>query len=256
MPCDPVTPMTMVLIHGAWNDGSRWDQVAMYLRRDGHTVYAPTLAGHGHQGDPAANATDAANGVVELLNAENLTDVVLVAHSSGGVVGTLVAQAAPERIQRIVYLSGFIPVTGENLMDLVPPGYRADFEVLDPTTGRIPVSGLAGTREVFHGGRISLEAVTAIWETTPQQSQGLFTERLNVDGFYASLREGAFRATYFAATEDYALGWDPAYFWTPRFPQRLAANGPLRYHSMVGSHQLPDTSPEELAWELYLAGRP
>ena len=41
---------TFVLVHGSWQGGWIWDQVAGRLRNHGHAVLAPTLPGH-HQLD-------------------------------------------------------------------------------------------------------------------------------------------------------------------------------------------------------------
>ena len=43
--------LTFVLIHGAWHDGSCWDEVAAHLRNGGHVVHAPTIAGNRRNAD-------------------------------------------------------------------------------------------------------------------------------------------------------------------------------------------------------------
>lgn len=41
------TPITFVLVHGAWGDSSYWDKTANELKQMGHKVYTPNLPGHG-----------------------------------------------------------------------------------------------------------------------------------------------------------------------------------------------------------------
>src|SRR5690606_29622328 len=45
---------------------------------------------------------------------EDLRDVVLVGHSYGGMVITGVADRAPERLARLVYLDAAVPANGQN----------------------------------------------------------------------------------------------------------------------------------------------
>jgi pimeloyl-ACP methyl ester carboxylesterase len=59
--------------------------------------------------------------IVSLLEMEDLSDVVLVGHSYGGMVVTGVADRAPERIGRLVYLDAFVPEDGKCTLDYVVP---------------------------------------------------------------------------------------------------------------------------------------
>ena len=44
---------TIVLVHGAWADGSSWNAVSVELQRDGFTVLTPPNLLHGVAGDAA-----------------------------------------------------------------------------------------------------------------------------------------------------------------------------------------------------------
>ncbi|MBB3045524.1 alpha/beta fold hydrolase [Nocardioides soli] len=125
---------TLVLVHGAWHGGWCWNSVAEILRRDGHSVHAPTLLGMGpfRATRPNAGAEssrrpglhDHVNQVVDLLQASDLHDVVLVGHSYGSMVITGAAQVAGERLGRLVYLDAFVPRPGQSFFDLVPDELR------------------------------------------------------------------------------------------------------------------------------------
>ena len=48
---------TYVLIHGAFHGGWAWDRIAPLLEKEGHTVIAPDLPGHGNDKTPVADIT-------------------------------------------------------------------------------------------------------------------------------------------------------------------------------------------------------
>jgi pimeloyl-ACP methyl ester carboxylesterase len=62
--------------------------------------------------------------VVNVLERNDLTDVVLVGHSSGGMSVTGAADAAPHRIRALVYLDAFVPRDGDSLWSLSPQVWR------------------------------------------------------------------------------------------------------------------------------------
>jgi pimeloyl-ACP methyl ester carboxylesterase len=129
---------TFVLVHGAWSGGWKWRLVAPMLRRAGHEVFAPTLTGLGERGHLAAASIDLdtqVQDVVALVEMEGLSDIVLVGHSYGGMVVTGVAERAPERIRRIVYLDAFVPEDGRCALDYVVPERAARFREEGERTG-------------------------------------------------------------------------------------------------------------------------
>jgi pimeloyl-ACP methyl ester carboxylesterase len=60
--------------------------------------------------------------LTDLVVSHDLTEVVLVGHSQGGMVTTAAASAMPDRIARLVYLDAPVPEDGERGIDLNPPG--------------------------------------------------------------------------------------------------------------------------------------
>lgn len=114
---------TFILIHGGGHGGWCWQPVARRLREMGHEVHAPSLAGLGDRRHLLSADIDLAThieDIVSLLFHEDLSGVILVGHSYGGMVATGVADAAAERIQRLVYLDAAIPQSGESLLDTSP----------------------------------------------------------------------------------------------------------------------------------------
>jgi pimeloyl-ACP methyl ester carboxylesterase len=107
---------TFVLVHGACHGGWCWTRVARILRAAGHDVFTPTLTGFGERAHlltadvgPATVVQD----VVAVIEAEELTGVVLVGHSFGALVALGVADRVPDRIARVVLLDGVVVEPGE-----------------------------------------------------------------------------------------------------------------------------------------------
>jgi pimeloyl-ACP methyl ester carboxylesterase len=128
-----------VLVHGGWHGGWCWRRLLPLLRSGGHEVHAPTLTGLGDRAHLAAQGVGLAThieDVVALLDMEDLREVVLVGHSSSGVVITGVAQRVPERIAELVYLDAFVPQPGQSLLDLLPAP-RREFFLAQVDAGRI-----------------------------------------------------------------------------------------------------------------------
>lgn len=116
---------TIILVHGAWLDASCWTTVADILRRDGFTVVAPDLPGHGEDRAPLAGQTlDAyVARVVREVDAASIP-VTLMGHSMGGVVISAVAEQRPERIARLVYVAAYLLGDGESIREQQDPESR------------------------------------------------------------------------------------------------------------------------------------
>ncbi|MBO9402585.1 alpha/beta hydrolase [Shimia sp. R9_3] len=98
---------SVVLVHGAFSDGSAWHRVIPILQDAGVSVSAAQLALADLQED-AATVTR----LVELQDGP----VVLVGHSYGGSVIT--EAGAHEKVEHLVYIAGFAMEAGQSLSDL------------------------------------------------------------------------------------------------------------------------------------------
>jgi pimeloyl-ACP methyl ester carboxylesterase len=109
---------SIVLIHGGWHGAWCWARVVPLLEKRGHRVLAPDLPGHG--ADPASptsgNLALYAERVLAVLDTLDGPPPILVGHSLAGLVISLVAEARPERIARLVYLTAFLPRNGDSLV--------------------------------------------------------------------------------------------------------------------------------------------
>ena len=110
---------TFVLIHGAGHGGWCWDKVKPILEKNGHTVVAPDLPGHGQDKTPIADVSLAAYAerVCEILDQQS-EKVILVGHSLGGLTVTQAAEQRPDNIELMVYLTAFLLKDGESRMSI------------------------------------------------------------------------------------------------------------------------------------------
>ncbi len=127
---------TIVLVHGAWADGSSWNAVAIALQGQGYTVLTPPNLLHGVAGDSAY--------IASYLAQRTEGPVVLVGHSYGGVVITN-AGAAGGDVKALVYVNAFIPDVGESVFDILGDSGSA-LAVPDPTTV-LDLAGYPGAPE-------------------------------------------------------------------------------------------------------------
>jgi pimeloyl-ACP methyl ester carboxylesterase len=104
---------TVILVHGAWADGSSWSKVIPLLKAKGFAVVAVQL--------PLSSfAEDVA--VVKRAIALETGPVLLVGHSYGGVVITQVGD--DEKVAGLVYVAAFVPDISQNAGDLIAKGAK------------------------------------------------------------------------------------------------------------------------------------
>jgi pimeloyl-ACP methyl ester carboxylesterase len=102
---------TVVLVHGAWADGSSWDGVVRDLQKQGYTVDVPPNPLRGLQYD-----SDYLRDYLKTVKGP----IVLAGHSYGGAVITDAATGNPN-VKALVYVDAFIPDKGESLLSLLTP---------------------------------------------------------------------------------------------------------------------------------------
>jgi len=115
---------TYVLVHGGGHGGWCYGRVAPLLRNAAHDVYTPTMTGVGersHLLGPNVDLSLHIEDIVAVLHYEDLTDVILVGHSYGGMVITGVADRAADRVAKLVYLDAANPTDGQSLVDVAGP---------------------------------------------------------------------------------------------------------------------------------------
>ena len=172
----PEKPVSVVLVHGGFVDGSGWQAVHDILATDGYEVIVvqnPTIS---LQDDVA---------VTQRAIADARHPVVLVGHSYGGVV---ITEAGNDpKVSSLVYIAAFAPDAGESVEALIanpPPGasvppilppqdgfllldkskFAASFAAdVDPATARFMANGQVPWGINALGGKVTVPA----WKSKP-----------------------------------------------------------------------------------------
>src|SRR6266487_1188664 len=112
--------LNIVLVHGAWADGSSWSKVIPFLKEAGYNVVAAQ--------NPMTSLYDDVEVTRRLAEAQE-GPTILVGHSYGGDIITEAAHQCPN-VVGLVYIAAFAPDAGESLTSLsaageAPPGAAA-----------------------------------------------------------------------------------------------------------------------------------
>lgn len=97
---------TVVLVHGAWADGSCWRNVILPLRKEGLNVTCAPIPLTSLSDDIAA---------LERVIEKTSGPVVLVGHAYGGAV---IAGPDDPRVEALVYVAALAPAEGETVADV------------------------------------------------------------------------------------------------------------------------------------------
>jgi pimeloyl-ACP methyl ester carboxylesterase len=109
---------TFVLVPGAWHGGWAWHPVAQRLQAAGSDAVALTMPGLAAGDDRTGlRLEDAVSYLVSEIERRDLTDVVLVGHSWGGIPITAAAHRLPERVSKVIYYSAAVPVAEVSMND-------------------------------------------------------------------------------------------------------------------------------------------
>jgi pimeloyl-ACP methyl ester carboxylesterase len=194
---------TVVLVHGAWADGSGWQGVYNLLKDDYtvRIVQNPTLS---LEGDVAAT---------KMILDQQSEPVILVGHSYGGVV---ITEAGNDpKVAALVYIAGFVPDQGETeetLIGTFPSDVpNAGDLILPPQDGFLLLD-----REKFHESfAADLSADEGAFMADSQVPWG-------VEALTSTVSEAAWRSKpswYLVSTEDRMI---------PRPPSARCLSGRVR----------------------------
>jgi pimeloyl-ACP methyl ester carboxylesterase len=224
---------TFVVVHGGFGGAWEWTPVARRLRARGHEVFTPTLTGMGERAHLAA--ADVGLGthiedVVAAIETEDLDDVVLCAHSYGGVPVTGAADHLPERIRLLIYIDALVPRHGQSALDLLPEWFGAEARATADERGRVPMPAVL---EPPRGWVDEEERIRYIQRLRPQPL-GSFTEPVRLSGGVDRLPTAFVRCTRASLPGDpiaaiaeraRAHGWVYRELAVPHDPQLLDPDG-------------------------------
>ncbi len=173
----PASPIkNVVLVHGAWADGSSWSKLIPLLEAKGlHVVCVQ---------NPLTSFADDVAATKRIIDAQD-GPVLLVGHSYGGAVITEAGNNA--KVAALVYVAAFAPDAGESagslgkpygptpgvgelrpiedgFLVLTPKGVLEDFAPDLPLSER---STLVATQAATQGTVLGAAVTTAAWRTKP-----------------------------------------------------------------------------------------
>jgi pimeloyl-ACP methyl ester carboxylesterase len=236
-----------VLVHGAWHTGAELEATAEHLRKLGHTVHCPTLAGNRPQDDRSkVGLGEAAQSLVDYIREHKLDNVRLAGHSYGGMVISVAYQKLAERVKRLIYVNAFVPMPGESLNNLVPPMYVGLFDQIASANNNAVMLPFPIWREAFINDADLALATSAFKKLNPHPYK-TFTDKAELG---APAHEWPVGKSYVNCVMDVALPHSMP--WHPRLSERL---GLFRYVECSGSHEVWFTDPAAIAKALVVAGR-
>jgi pimeloyl-ACP methyl ester carboxylesterase len=210
----------VVLVHGAFADGSGWEAVANILKKDGYTVSVV-------QHPETSFAED-----VKFTKAEidrQSGPVVLVGHSYGGAV---ITEAGNDpKVSALVYIAAFAPDTGESAASLeqaVPPAGKGIKENADGYFYIDPASFAADFCADVSPAKAEFMA----------KSQVLFSK----DSFTSPITTPAWKSKpswYLVATQDRAIN--------PENERKMAKRANAKTIEVNSSHAAYISHPKETA---------
>ncbi len=224
-----------VLIHGAFAGGWCWHWVRPFLQEAGHDVYAPSLTGHGervHLANPQVDLDTHIDDVVNVLHYEDLTDVVLVGWSYGGMVVAGVADRNPERIAHLVYLDSDVPQDGDTSVPHSQHAAREDLAQIHGDGWYVPPA-VVGVEKMLDG-YVSESHLRWVAERLTPHLGKTWTQPIRLSGAAASIP-----TTYVRCT----VGYNPDDEDTRRQDARIRNESTWRYLELEATHVAPISKP-------------
>jgi Predicted hydrolases or acyltransferases (alpha/beta hydrolase superfamily) len=236
----PQHQSTFVLVHGAWQASFVWNKVKSSLEAQGNKVVLVELAGHGNDLTPISQITfdgyvKQVTDVIETLN----TPVVLVGHSLGGAIVTQAATKLPQKIEKLIYVAGFIPKSGSSVFD-----YSAmDAGTLIPTALEFSPDGTTVTianaetnlREIFCKDGSTEDNKLLVEKLRPEPVVAAGTPLNYSNNIYDAITN----KYYIYTTQDKAISYD--------FQQQMVSEAKINNTYKIDAGHSPFLSkPEEL----------
>lgn len=157
---------SIVLVHGAWSDGSVWRKVIPILNNAGHKVVAVQLPFQSLVSD-----IDTVKRAIEHIGGPT----ILVGHSYGGEVISNAAYNNPS-VKGLVFIAAFAPDEGESEWTYVDPSIQYPKEFFVPDNGGYVYINTAMFREFMAQDIDPSEA--DIWAVVQKpMRQSIFTEK-------------------------------------------------------------------------------
>jgi pimeloyl-ACP methyl ester carboxylesterase len=219
---------TIVLVHGAWADGSSWNKVIPILQKQGYETIAVQ--------NPLTSLADDVASVKRIL-AEIPGDVILVGHSWGGMVITEMGN--DPKVKSLVYVAAFAPDLHESIASISKDGYELR---------KFPMSPVTDNDRVVSNGFIRLKEATVLnyfAQDLPKPEARLIAAgqgRFHVSTITAEVSNLAWKTKpsfYIVADLDKII--------PPQTESYMAAKINAKTYHVAGSHVVMLSQPEKVA---------
>jgi len=223
---------TFVLVHGAWGGAHSWRKVRPLLTQAGHQVFTPSLTGIGeraHLTGPHVNLSVHIDDVTNTILYEDLTDIVLVGFSYGGMVVTGALAHIAARVSELVYLDAFVPGDGDSVYSLAGAKRTAASPGQLWQVPPIP-------RQLDDPDETN-------WSNTRRSPQPIRTFEEPVR-LARSIESYPFGRTYIKAAHDIGPDGEPSPF--ADTGARLRGDTSWAYHEIDTNHMIPQNRPHKL----------
>jgi pimeloyl-ACP methyl ester carboxylesterase len=130
----------ILLLHGAWHNGSCWTDVQQLLKERGYESEALTLPGNGVNDSKNVTYDDYVNYVSETINKQE-EPVIVVGHSSAGHVLQMAIPKAKEKVKKIIFNNAWLLPHGKSQFDYVPDEIKEGMRAMakENGDGAIPI---------------------------------------------------------------------------------------------------------------------
>lgn len=181
----------IVFVHGGQHSGRCWEPTIEFLSemRPEISILAVDLPGRGH--NPAdlsgVGIAECVQSVVSDIDRVGLSEVVLVAHSMGGITVPGVAEAlGTERVSRLVFIAAAVPPDGQSILeDLMGDLQEVVSERVEHPAESVPFSRELVT-EIFCNGMTDGQIEFTMHQICPE-SNLLATQKVDRSGMPTSI---------------------------------------------------------------------
>lgn len=227
---DAQSVKNIVLVHGAFADGSGYEGIYKILKKKGYNVSIV--------GNPNTGLADDAAATKRVLDRQE-GPVLLVGHSYGGAIITEAGNAA--NVVGLVYIDAFVPDANETLLQLLQAGPPA------PNAGILPPSAdgyVWYDKAKYHSGFCA--------DLPKEQAEFLYDSQIPVSAsvFGATIANPAWKTKpswYVAGTDDQTIPIDGQRFMAKRAGAKIT--------EIKGSHLVFMSQPKAVADVIEMAAK-
>jgi len=212
----------IVLVHGAFADGSGWEAVYNVLKKKGFNVAVVANPNTSFAEDVAA-----AKRTIDRMDGP----VLLVGHSYGGAIITEAGNS--EKVVGLVYIAAFVPDEGETLLQLIQAGPPAKNSGIEPPSA----DGFVWYGKAkFHSGFCA--------DLSKEKADFMYDSQVPIvaSAFATTVNKAAWKTKpswFILATEDQTVPADGARFMAKRAKSKLI--------EIKGSHVVFMSQPKAVA---------